>query len=77
LTAGGVRIGRDSSNDICLPDLALSRTHCTIGTPDSTWRNFDSQSSNGTFVNGVQVTDHQLNDRDRIYCAGDLGLHHA
>jgi len=66
LTAGGVRIGRDSSNDICLPDLALSRTHCTIGTPHGTWRICDSQSSNGTFVNGVQVTDHRLHDRDRL-----------
>ena len=64
LTAGGARIGRDYSNDICLPDLALSRTHCPIGTPDGTWCTCDFQSSNGTFVNGVQVTDRQLNDRE-------------
>jgi pSer/pThr/pTyr-binding forkhead associated (FHA) protein len=62
----GATIGRDSSNDICLPDLALSRLHCAIETADGTWRIRDSRSSNGTFVNGVQVTDHQLNDRDRI-----------
>jgi transcriptional regulator with GAF, ATPase, and Fis domain len=74
LTADGVRIGRDSSNDICLPDLALSRAHCTIGTANGTWRICDSQSSNGTFVNGVQVTDHQLNDRDRIALGGSVFL---
>ena len=62
----GVRIGRETSNDICLSDLALSRTHCTIDTADGKWRIRDSQSSNGTFVNGAQVTDHQLSDRDRI-----------
>ena len=62
----GVRIGRDTSNDICLADLALSRVHCTIEIAAGTWRIRDSQSSNGTFVNGVQVTDHQLSDRDRI-----------
>jgi pSer/pThr/pTyr-binding forkhead associated (FHA) protein len=74
LTAGGARIGRDSANDICLPDLALSRAHCTIGTTGGTWRICDSQSSNGTFVNGVQVTDHQLNDRDRITLGGSVFL---
>jgi two-component system, NtrC family, response regulator HydG len=62
----GVRIGRDTSNDICLSDLALSRTHCTIEVVDGQWRIRDSQSSNGTFVNGAQVTDHRLSNRDRI-----------
>jgi hypothetical protein len=38
LTEGGARIGRDPTNDICLPDLALSRAHCTIGTTDGRWR---------------------------------------
>jgi pSer/pThr/pTyr-binding forkhead associated (FHA) protein len=70
LTEGGARIGRDVSNDICLPDLALSRSHCTIGTTGGLWRICDLQSSNGTFVNGVQVTDHQLTDRDRIALGG-------
>jgi adenylate cyclase len=74
LTAGGARIGRDSSNDICLADLALSRAHCAIGTTGGTWRICDSQSSNGTFVNGVQVTDSQLNDHDRITLGGSVFL---
>jgi transcriptional regulator with GAF, ATPase, and Fis domain len=74
LTAGGARIGRDSANDICLPDLALSRTHCTISMTAGTWCICDSQSSNGTFVNGVQVTDYQLNDRDRITLGGSVFL---
>jgi transcriptional regulator with GAF, ATPase, and Fis domain len=66
LAAHGVRIGRDTSNDICLPDLALSRAHCTIDATDGTWRIRDSQSSNGTFVNGAQVSDHRLRNSDRI-----------
>jgi transcriptional regulator with GAF, ATPase, and Fis domain len=74
LTAGGVRIGRDASNDICLPDLALSRAHCAIGTADGTWRICDSQSSNGTFVNGAKVTDHRLHDRDQIAVGGSVFL---
>jgi transcriptional regulator with GAF, ATPase, and Fis domain len=66
LSAEGVRIGRDSSNDICLPDPALSRVHCTITASNGTWRVSDSHSSNGTFVNGLQVTERDLNDGDRI-----------
>ena len=62
----GLRIGRDASNDVCLPDPALSRAHCTIAASSGTWRVFDSQSSNGTFVNGVQVAERELNDGDRI-----------
>ena len=66
LAAHGVTIGRDTSNDICLSDLALSRAHCTIDAADGTWRIRDAQSSNGTFVNGAQVSDHQLRNSDRI-----------
>jgi transcriptional regulator with GAF, ATPase, and Fis domain len=69
-----VRIGRDTTNDICLSDLALSRLHCTIDLQDGVWRIRDRQSSNGTFVNGTQVTDRELNDRDRITLGGSLFL---
>jgi Nif-specific regulatory protein len=66
LSEGGVTIGRGTSNDICLADKALSRTHCTIGSVGGVWRIHDAQSSNGTFVNGTQVIDHALRDRDSI-----------
>ena len=45
-----------------------------ITSSDGTWRICDSQSSNGTFVNAVQVTDHQLKDRDRIAVGGSVFL---
>ena len=61
-----VFIGRDPSNSICLADLALSRSHCSIVCEGGAWRIRDRQSFNGTFVNGVQVTDHLLRNRDRI-----------
>jgi len=63
---GGVTVGRDPSNDICLADPALSSSHCTIDAADGVWHLRDRQSSSGTFVNGTQVTDHVLSDRDRI-----------
>jgi Nif-specific regulatory protein len=74
LNGRSVHIGRDTTNDICLSDLALSRLHCTIDLQESVWRIRDSHSSNGTFVNGTQVTDHALNDRDRITLGASLFL---
>jgi len=58
-------IGRDPSNAMCLADLLLSRRHCIIDlTPVPRVR--DIGSSNGTFVNGMQITDHELADGDRL-----------
>src|SRR5207237_340636 len=58
-------IGRDPSNVMCLADLLLSRRHCVITiTPVPRVR--DVGSSNGTFVNGMQITDHPLSDGDRL-----------
>ena len=62
----GATVGRDSSNDICIPDAALSCAHCTIDTADGVWRIRDAQGSSGTFVNGAQISDHLLADRDHI-----------
>ena len=69
-----VSVGRDTANTVCLADLALSRLHCTIDADSGVWRIKDRQSSNGTFVNGTQVTDRELNDRDRITLGASLFL---
>jgi tetratricopeptide (TPR) repeat protein len=57
LAAGGLlRLGRSSSNDICITDEELSRNHCMFETkqPGET-SVIDLASANGTFVNGVQL----------------------
>ena len=71
----GVRIGRETSNDICLSDLALSRVHCTIDTVDGKWRIRDSQSSNGTFVNGKQIKEQELASGDQLQLGRTLLLY--
>ena len=50
---GGLRLGRSSSNDVCIVDEELSRNHC-IFEPDgeSAIRVIDLASANGTYVNG-------------------------
>ncbi len=50
-----IRIGRSSSNDICINDSLVSREHCQIIQDD--YGNFsliDTNSKNGTFVNGTK-----------------------
>lgn len=50
-----VKIGRSSSNDVNVDDLNVSRAHCQIIQDD--YGNFtiiDTNSTNGTFVNGTK-----------------------
>ena len=54
--AGGVRLGRSSSNDVCIPDEELSRNHCLFEqSGEAGIRITDLASANGTFVNGEQL----------------------
>ena len=53
---GGTRLGRSSSNDVCIPDEELSRNHCLLErSGESGLRLTDLASANGTFVNGEQL----------------------
>ncbi len=53
--AGGVRLGRSSSNDIHIPDEELSRNHCLLEQSGDEIRITDLASANGTFVNGEKL----------------------
>ena len=54
--AGGVRLGRSSSNDVSIPDEELSRNHCLFEqSGEAGVRVTDLASANGTFVNGEQL----------------------
>jgi hypothetical protein len=62
-----ITIGRSRDSDIFLEDLAVSRTHTTINRqPNGRYLLRDERSANGTLVNGQQVTDHLLEDGDKI-----------
>ena len=66
-------IGRDVLADITLPDQRCSRRHVTLN-----YDNFDKSdeppsvrlvdlgSTNGTYVNGVRISEQVLEDRDKI-----------
>src|SRR3954470_15771931 len=58
--------GRDPSNRVCLPEVSISRRHCVISQRDGAYFVRDLDSHNGTLVNGVRITEHQLEHGDHI-----------
>jgi len=61
-----ISIGRDSTNQICVIDPAVSRRHCLLTSVDGGYEIADLDSHNGTFVNGVPVQRKQLQNGDTI-----------
>ena len=59
-------IGRSSGNDIQVPSDQLSRMHTRLACLGDHWMLQDFGSTNGSYVNGVQVGSCRLNDGDRI-----------
>ena len=72
-----VTIGRDPANTICVPDRSLSRRHCVLVRTTTGWEVRDLGSVNGTSVNNVPVSVHQLRDGDRLAIGGSLVLFQA
>lgn len=61
-----VKIGRAPDNDIVISDSTVSRYHAEIFKKGSEWFVKDLESTNGTFVNGDQIEEIRLNNRDSI-----------
>ncbi len=70
LTAGTTLIGRDPNAAIRLIDSRVSRRHAEIDARDGCCVVRDLASTNGTTLNDSAVTEHELNDGDRIGIAG-------
>jgi diguanylate cyclase (GGDEF)-like protein len=67
LTRGKYLLGRSEDADIRLSDDGISRLHAELRRyDDELYLLKDLDSTNGTFVNGVQVRSQALNDGDRI-----------
>ncbi len=67
ISAGGVRVGRSSRNDVVLKDPSLSRFHCRLffKPGEGLWV-ADLGSSNETLVNGTPVDEKRVNPGDEI-----------
>jgi ABC-type multidrug transport system ATPase subunit len=63
---GAITIGRDSDNDIVIPDVLVSRLHATLLPGPGVMEIQDERSSNGTFVNGVRISRAYLDKGDTV-----------
>jgi Nif-specific regulatory protein len=68
-----VSIGREAVNRVCLIDPSVSRKHALIKRDGDNFKVFDLESLNGTFVNGVPVSERSLEHGDQIDI-GDVSL---
>lgn len=66
LTKPTVVIGRKTDADLRIPLADISRSHCEFTLQNGNVRVRDLDSSNGTFVNGEQVTEKSIEPGDEI-----------
>ncbi|HEU0306805.1 MAG TPA: FHA domain-containing protein [Lysobacter sp.] len=57
---GRLRIGRDPACDVVIAHPSVSRMHAELYHQDDRWRLRDLGSKNGSFVDGIAVTDHPI-----------------
>jgi len=77
LTDDIISVGRDHSNDVQLHDTETSRRHAELRREGDTYRVFDLDSSNGTFVNGNRVEQQVLHSGDQVTFGGSLLIYTA
>lgn len=66
-TGAETRIGRDPSQaDITIPELIVSKLHCIMYFKDDGVFLKDNDSTNGTYVNGQEITEQRLEKNDTI-----------
>jgi two-component system, cell cycle response regulator len=61
-----INLGRESSNDIVLDKDSVSRRHARIATKNGERVIMDLGSTNGTYVNDRQITEHRLVAGDQL-----------
>ena len=61
-----ITIGRGRTNDVMLTNKITSTNHCKITKKDGLYKIKDTDSRNGTFVNGKRIRERILNDGDII-----------
>jgi pSer/pThr/pTyr-binding forkhead associated (FHA) protein len=71
LDAAETKVGRDTSNEIQLDDITVSRSHAIITKKDG-YNIKDLGSLNGTYINAVAVRDTKINAGDEI----QIGKYH-
>lgn len=70
LSAGRMVVGRSDGCDLVLSDASVSRRHARFVSEGDAFRVDDLGSSNGTYVNGVRVSQHRLREGDVVEFGG-------
>ncbi len=70
-----MRLGRDPNSAIQIHDTEVSRQHAEIRRVADSYALIDLNSSNGTYVNGQRVRQHQLNSGDQVQVGSTLMLY--
>ena len=66
ITSSGVTVGRSASSSIFLDDVTVSRTHATITKVGKGFLLKDEGSLNGTYINNISITEHELVSGDEF-----------
>jgi pSer/pThr/pTyr-binding forkhead associated (FHA) protein len=62
-----ITLGRDKSNTVVIADQKVSRHHATLSPAEETFVVIDQGSANGTYLNGVLISQpNPLKDKDRL-----------
>lgn len=69
---GSLVLGRSRSCDLTLQTPDASRRHAEIVGVGDGWLLRDLGSTNGTYLNGERIEEHQISPGDRIEIGGDL-----
>lgn len=70
LTRPIVNVGRDLSNDIVIQDPEVSRFHARLRRDSAVYTIEDLGSTNGTTVNGVEISEPTTLHHDAVICIG-------
>src|SRR5205823_776259 len=70
IPAAGLSVGKRPDNDLCLPDDYVSRCHARFDLEGEALWLTDVGSSNGTFINDLQVQRMRVRAGDRIQIGG-------
>jgi diguanylate cyclase (GGDEF)-like protein len=77
LEKGLIVLGRANDLPMTIADSGISRRHCEIDYTGNHTMIRDLGSTNGTFVNGVRITQQELKDGDKIQLSSSTILKYA
>ena len=64
------KIGRTEVNEICIPDGTISTHHCELIKDGDGYVARDQNSTNGTRINGIKITEQRLCNSDILQVGG-------